>query len=172
MPDISTMPRNMAPGDFVATFGGVFEHSPWVAERAHASGLGPDTDSAAGLHRAMVQVFRRATGAERLAVLRAHPDLAGKLAAARRLTAESTHEQASAGLDALTDDERAAFGQLNSDYVEKHGFPFIIAVRDNTKASILAAFRSRIAHDTATEFEEACRQVERIAELRLKDMMP
>jgi OHCU decarboxylase len=120
----------------------------------------------------MAQVFRAATGAERLAVRRAHPDLAGKLAAARRLTTESTQEQASAGLDALTDAERAVFGQLNSDYVEKHGFPFIIAVRDNTKAGILAAFRNRLAHDTETEFEEACRQVERIAELRLKDMLP
>ncbi len=82
------------------------------------------------------------------------------------------HEQATAGLDALTDDERATFQRLNAAYVEKHGFPFIIAVRDNTKASILAAFQTRLANDRATEFATACAQVERIAELRLKDMLP
>ena len=104
--------------------------------------------------------------------MRAHPDLAGKLAAAKRLTPESTAEQASAALDALTDDERATFERLNTDYVAKHGFPFIIAVRDNTKDSILRAFHARIANDTDTEFTTACRQVERIAELRLKDILP
>ncbi|MDH5454408.1 MAG: 2-oxo-4-hydroxy-4-carboxy-5-ureidoimidazoline decarboxylase, partial [Paracoccaceae bacterium] len=108
----------------------------------------------------------------RLAVLTAHPDLAGKLAAAKRLTAESTSEQAGAGLDALTDSERIAFSELNAAYVARHGFPFIIAVRDNTKASILAAFQRRLEQDSDSEFAEACRQVERIAELRLKDMLP
>jgi len=107
-----------------------------------------------------------------MGVLRAHPDLAGKLAAAKRLTAESTSEQASAGLDALTDAERETFTQLNTDYVAKHGFPFIISVRDHDKASILAAFERRINNDTATEFAEACKQVERIAEFRLMDILP
>ena len=105
-------------------------------------------------------------------MLLAHPDLAGKLAAAKRLTADSTAEQASAALDALTDAERATFERLNAAYTARHGFPFIIAVRDNTKASILAAFETRIAHDSATEFATACAQVERIAELRLKDILP
>ena len=98
-------------------------------------------------------------------------DLAGKLAAAKRLTAESTAEQASAGLDALTDAERARFTALNSAYTQKFGFPFIIAVRDNTKASILAAFERRIENEREAEFDEACRQVERIAELRLIEAM-
>ena len=105
-------------------------------------------------------------------MLRAHPDLAGKLAQAKRLTAESTQEQASAALDALTDQERATFEALNTDYTAKHGFPFIIAVRDNSKDSILRAFQTRIANDSATEFATACAQVERIAELRLKDILP
>ena len=105
-------------------------------------------------------------------MLRAHPDLAGKLAAARRLTVASTAEQASAALDALTDAERATFQRLNAAYVEKHGFPFIIAVRDNTKASILQAFDARIANDTEREFATACAQVERIALLRLKALLP
>jgi OHCU decarboxylase len=163
----SQMPRDA----FVARFGGIFEHSPWVAERAWGLELGPAHDSATGLANAMARVFRTASHAERLGVLTAHPDLAGKLAAAKRLTAESTAEQASAALDALTDAERISFGELNAAYVARHGFPFIIAVRDNSKASILAAFQRRITNDSTSEFAEACRQVERIAELRLKDML-
>jgi OHCU decarboxylase len=98
--------------------------------------------------------------------------LAGKLAQAKRLTQESTSEQASAGLDALTDAERAAFTDLNTRYTETFGFPFIIAVRDHDKASILQAFQRRIEQDRDTEFDEACRQVERIAEFRLRDILP
>ncbi len=165
-------PSAMDRARFVARFGGIFEHSPWVAEQAHALELGPAHDSAAGLHNALARAFRAASDAERLGVLRAHPDLAGKLAAAKRLTADSTAEQASAGLDALTDEERATFQRLNADYVAKHGFPFIIAVRDHDKAAILAAFHTRIDNDTDTEFATACAQVERIAQLRLKEMLP
>lgn len=165
-------PSQMSLQDFVARYGSVFEHSPWIAERAHALELGPAHDSAAGLHNALARMFRSASEAERLGVLAAHPDLAGKLAQARRLTAESTAEQAGAGLDALTDAERETFTRLNADYTDRHGFPFIIAVRDHDKAGILAAFQRRILNDRATEFDEACRQVERIAELRLKAILP
>ncbi len=165
-------PSTMAKAEFVAAYGSIFEHSPWIAERAFDLELGPSHDSAVGLHNALARMFRSASAAERMGVLTAHPDLAGKLAAAKQLTAESTHEQSVAGLDALTDDERSTFQRLNGEYVAKHGFPFIIAVRDNTKASILAAFHTRINNDTATEFETACRQVERIAALRLKDLLP
>ncbi|MDF1706532.1 MAG: allantoinase PuuE [Paracoccaceae bacterium] len=164
-------PSQMEKADFVAKFGGIFEHSPWIAERAWELELGPAHDTPAGLHNALSRMFRSATEAERLGVLTAHPDLAGKLAAAKRLTAESTAEQASAGLDALTDAERARFTELNTAYVARHGFPFIIAVRDNTKASILAAFETRLNNDRATEFTTACAQVERIARLRLEDML-
>ena len=163
----SQMPRDA----FVAQFGGIYEHSPWIADRAYDLELGPAHDSAIGVHSALTRIFRSATHAERLAVLQAHPDLAGKLAAAKRLTPASTTEQASAALDALTDDERAQFQTLNAQYTAKHGFPFIIAVRDNTKASILAAFQSRLANPTETEFQTACQQVERIAELRLQDAL-
>jgi chitin deacetylase len=165
-------PSQMTRDRFVQRFGSIFEHSPWIAERAWELELGPAHDSAAGLHSALARMFRAASPAERLGVLCAHPDLAGKLAAARRLTPESTAEQASAALDALTDDERASFQHLNAEYVAKHGFPFIIAVRDHSKASILSAFQTRIGNDTTTEFSTACRQVERIAELRLKDILP
>jgi OHCU decarboxylase len=157
---------------FVARFGGVFEHSPWIAERAHALELGPAHDTAVGLHSALARAFRAAGETERLAVLTAHPDLAGRLAAARRLTPESTAEQAGAGLDALTDAERARFTELNEAYAAKFGFPFIIAVRGLDKDDILAAFEARIAHDRPAELAAACAQVERIALLRLKDMLP
>lgn len=165
-------PSQMDRSRFVSRFGSIFEHSPWIAERAFDLELGPAHDSATGLHSALARMFRSASRAERLGVLTAHPDLAGKLAAAKRLTPESTAEQASAALDALTDAERESFQRLNADYVSKHGFPFIIAVRDNTKDSILAAFQTRIGNDTETEFATACKQVERIAELRLKDQLP
>ncbi|ANH06201.1 MULTISPECIES: allantoinase PuuE [Shinella] len=165
-------PSQMTEEAFVARFGGVFEHSDWVARRAFADELSPANDTATGLAAALTFQFRAASDAERLRVLVAHPDLAGKLAQAKRLTASSTEEQASAGLDALTDAERARFTELNEAYVRKFGFPFIIAVRDNTKASILAAFKARIGNDRDTELATACRQVERIALLRLKAMLP
>jgi len=162
-------PSEMDKDIFIAQFGGIFEHSPWIAERAFDLEMGPTHDNAAGIHSLLTRMFRSASHDERLGVLNAHPDLAGKLAAAGKLTAESTSEQAGAGLDLLTDDERATFQKLNAQYVDRHGFPFIIAVKDNDKASILAAFYRRIDNDNATEFTEACRQVERIAELRLYD---
>jgi len=165
-------PSQMGRETFVDTYGGIFEHSPWVAEGAHALELGPAHDTAIGLHNALCRVFRSAPQDARLGVLQAHPDLAGKLAAAKRLTAESTNEQASAGLDALTDAERETFQRLNTAYVEKHGFPFIVAVRDHDKAGIMDAFQTRIDNDTDTEFAEACKQVERIAHYRLKDILP
>jgi len=164
-------PSQMDKAAFIARFGGVYEHSPWVAERAWGLELGPAHDTATGLASAFARVFRSAVRAERLGVLTAHPDLAGKLAAARRLTPDSTAEQASAALDALSDGERTTFGELNAAYTARHGFPFVIAVRDHTKASILDAFQRRLAHDSNREFAEACAQVERIAELRLKDML-
>ncbi|MBA3447882.1 MAG: allantoinase PuuE [Pseudaminobacter sp.] len=165
-------PSRMDGEEFVQKFGGVFEHSPWIAERAFELELGPAHDTAGGLHNALCRVFRTASDSERLAVLKAHPDLAGKLAAAKRLTAESTREQASAGLDALTDAERELFSKLNAAYVTTFGFPFIIAVKGRSKDEILAAFETRIGNNRATEFATACREVERIAALRLNDLLP
>ncbi|MFC6488336.1 allantoinase PuuE [Nitratireductor sp. GCM10026969] len=169
-PDL--VPSRMDEAAFVERFGGIFEHSAWIAERAFRLELGPAHDSAAGLHNALSRAFRSASGEERLGVLKAHPDLAGKLEGARRLTPESTREQASAGLDALTDEERARFTDLNTRYVQKFGFPFIIAVKDHTKNGILKAFETRIENSREEEFATACAEVERIAYLRLKDMLP
>ncbi|RWI28978.1 allantoinase PuuE [Mesorhizobium sp.] len=165
-------PSKMEFEAFVQAFGGVFEHSAWIAERAYQLELGPAHDSAGGLHNALCRVFRGASETERLSVLNAHPDLAGKLAQAKRLTTESAREQASAGLDALTDKERELFSKLNTAYVTSFGFPFIIAVKGKARQEILAEFEARIGNSRAAEFETACKQVERIALLRLKDMLP
>jgi OHCU decarboxylase len=165
-------PSRMSREGFVATFGNVFEHSPWIAERAFHLELGPAHDSATGLHNALCRIFRAASEEERLGVLKAHPDLAGRLATARRLTPESSREQASAGLDALTDAERALFLELNAAYVAAFGFPFIMAVKGRTKDQILAAFEQRIGNDRPAELATACREVERIALLRLRDLLP
>ena len=163
-------PSNMDRDEFAEQFGGVFEHSEWIAQRAFDTELGPAHDNASGVHNALARQFRMAEHDERLGVLTAHPDLAGKLAEAKRLTKESESEQASAGLDALTDEERKEFTELNEKYKEKFGFPFIIAVKGLNKPQILEAFRKRIGNDADTEFETACKQVERIARLRLDAM--
>jgi OHCU decarboxylase len=165
-------PSEMSRETFVAKYGSIFEHSPWIADGAYDLELGRTHDTAIGLHNALCRIFRSASEEQRLGVLTAHPDLAGKLAQTNSLTAESTAEQAAAGLDFLTDDEKATFTKLNDAYVAKHGFPFIIAVRDHNKASILDAFNRRINNDRATEFAEACKQVERIADFRLMDILP
>ncbi|MBD9528623.1 allantoinase PuuE [Paracoccus sp. PAR01] len=164
-------PSQMERDAFVQKFGGIYEHSPFIAERVWDAEMGAIHDTPAGLSGRMAQIFRSASDQERLGVLIAHPDLAGKLALAKRLTAESTSEQASAGLDALTDTERAEFQRVNTEYVAKHGFPFIIAVRDHDKAGIMAAMQARLANDTETERDTAERQVMRIAQLRLQDAL-
>ncbi|MEL6965881.1 MAG: allantoinase PuuE [Pseudomonadota bacterium] len=164
-------PSLMDKDAFVARFGEIFEHSPWIAERAWDAGLGASHDGPDGLHHAMAIQFRLASTDARLGVLNAHPDLAGKLAQAKRLTKESANEQKSAGLDALTDAERTQFETLNAVYTGSFGFPFIIAVKGLTKEAILQAFETRIANNRDEEFETACRQVEKIALLRLRDAL-
>ena len=161
-----------ARGDFIAKFGGVFEHSPFIAERAYDGGLVFVPLTAKGVHAALVSVFRKAGREERLGVLRAHPDLAGRLAIAGELTEDSKREQAGAGLDQLSADEHARFTEINTAYTEKFGFPFIIAVKGLGKQDILAAFEKRIHNSVEEEFETAAAQVERIALLRLLSMLP
>lgn len=156
---------------FVQKFGGVFEHSSWVAERAFASNPGVNLTSDS-VHEALVVAFRAASRDKRLAVLRAHPDLAGKLAVAGELTEDSKAEQAGAGLDRLTQAEHSRFTELNTAYTQKFGFPFIIAVKGLGKDDILSAFEVRIDNSVEEEFETATKQVEKIALLRLRAMLP
>ena len=149
---------------FVARFGGIFEHSPWVAERACPKR--PFRDVAA-LHGAMAAILRAATDEEKLGLLRAHPMLAGKEMTEDRLTADSKGEQGSAGLDRLAPDEFKRLAELNTSYSAKYGFPFIIAVRGRTKDQILAAFEARLKSEAKPEFETALAEVEKIARIRL-----
>ena len=157
---------------FVDRFGGVFEHSPWVAEAAFDAGLDGACDTASGLHALMSRAMMAGSQEQKLALIMAHPDLAGRLARAGRLTAESTKEQASAGLDQLTDAERARFTELNDAYKARFGFPFIMAVKGRSKGEIMDAFERRIAHDRDQEFSTALSEISRIALLRLGDMLP
>lgn len=165
-------PSRMSPALFVEVFGDIFEHTPQIAARAHAAGLRGEHDTAAGLHGAMVAHMRAMSVDEKRALILAHPDLAGRLALAKQLTADSLKEQGSAGLDRLTADELKRFTELNDAYKARFGFPFIMAVKGATKEQILAAFERRIAHDADAEFAEALAQIERIAALRLADRLP
>lgn len=153
---------------FAARLAHVFEHAPWVAARAvlRRPFVGRD-----GLHRAMLGVIAAASEAEQLALLRGHPDLAGKAAIAGDLTADSRREQQGAGLDRLTPAEYERFHALNRAYTERFGFPFILAVKGKTKDDILAAFAARAGNDRAVEFREALDQVGRIAAFRLADIV-
>ncbi len=153
--------------DFVALLGGIFEDSPWVADGAWASRPFAGVDD---LHGAMVAVVRRAGTEAHLDLLRAHPDLAGRLAETGRLTASSTAEQASAGLDRLTPAEKTRFNGLNEAYRDKFGFPFIIAVREHTKQSILDRFEARLANTAEQERQTALEEVFKIARLRLAQL--
>ena len=165
-------PSGMDRDDFLARFGGVFEHSPWIAEETFARGLGPEADSAEGLHRAMCAVMRAAPRERQLALIRAHPDLAGRLARRGALTEASRGEQASAGLDACSEEEFARFTELNAAYREKFGFPFVMAVRGRSRQEILAAFERRLDNDPETEFATALSEIEKIALLRLRELLP
>jgi 2-oxo-4-hydroxy-4-carboxy-5-ureidoimidazoline decarboxylase len=151
---------------FATTLGFAFELSPWVVKRAYDAA---PFDSVQALHAATLAVLEAAPEAERLALIRAHPELAGKAAIDKTLTAESNAEQASAGLDRLTPDEFERFHALNAAYRERFGFPFIIAVRLNDKASILAAMQARLENDQAAEIAEAIMQIGLISKLRLQD---
>ncbi len=153
---------------FTAALGHLAEHSPWVA--AETWSRGPFRD-AAHLHAELCRTVGAAPPERQLALLRAHPDLAGRMAQRRQLTAESTREQASAGLDRLTDAELAEFQRLNDAYRARFGFPFIICARLNAKAAILAAMQARLANTPAAEHVAALGEVAKIMQLRLQDAL-
>ncbi len=164
-------PTKLARTLFVERFGGTYEHSPWVAAAAYDAGLPADADTGPGLARAFAAAAAQGSDARKRALILAHPDLAGRLAEAKLLTNESTGEQASAGLDRLTEAERAKFTDLNDRYRSRFGFPFIIAVRGRTKADILAAFEARLRNDAEPETKTALGEIDRIAALRLQDIL-
>jgi OHCU decarboxylase len=138
---------------------------------AYDAGLASGADTAEGLAKALAAAAAKATVERKRALIEAHPDLAGKLAAAKVLTTDSTREQASAGLDRLTPDELRQFSELNDAYRARFGFPFIMAVKGKSTADILAAFNSRLANDSDAETTTALAEIDRIAALRLKDIL-
>ena len=152
--------------EFVARFGSIFEHSPWVAAGAWRE---RPFDGLTGLHGALVKVMHEAPYERRLSLIRAHPDLAGKAAIAGELTPESAGEQASAGLDALTPEQYEAFTRTNREYRERFGFPLVIAVRDHTRETILAEAGARLGRSRSEEVETALAEISKIALLRLRD---
>jgi 2-oxo-4-hydroxy-4-carboxy-5-ureidoimidazoline decarboxylase len=154
----------MPAADFVAALGDVFEHAPWVAERAAA---GRPYASAAALHAGLMQAVHGADRARQLAFLRGHPELGGKLARAGTMTEASRSEQGGLGLDRLDEEEFARFERLNAAYRERFGFPFIICVRRHTRASILAEFERRLRNDADTEVVAALDEIGCITRLRL-----
>lgn len=158
----------MGRDDFIAAVGPVFEHSPWVAERAWA--VRPFADPAA-LHAALVAAITAASPAEQLALLNAHPELAGQAARTGEITAESRGEQGRAGLDQLSEAEMARFDRLNRDYRARFGFPFIIAVQGRSRAEILQAFEHRSSGEPRTEAAVALGQVAEIGRLRLAQLV-
>jgi 2-oxo-4-hydroxy-4-carboxy-5-ureidoimidazoline decarboxylase len=161
-------PRQLSREAFVARFGGVYEHSPWIAEALFDRGLSEAEDTPRGLATSMAAVLAAAGDEAKLALIRAHPDLAGKAAIAGDLTAASKSEQAGAGLDSCTPEEYGRFQQLNQSYKQKFGFPFILAVAGKTRQEILAAFEARIGNSLETEFTTALKEIDRIARLRLE----
>jgi len=165
--------NSCAPTAFVEALRGIYEHSPWIAERATAHRPFP---SLAALRQALQAVVAQASKDEQLALLRAHPELAGKAAIAGELTAESTGEQAASGLDRCSPQEYARLQELNAQYGERFGFPFILAVKGPTgrglaRAAIIDTFARRLENGAEAEMQECLRQVHRIAEIRLNALL-
>lgn len=154
--------------DFIARYGAIYEHSPWVAERVAI--FAADVDDKDRLAELMADCVDNADKERQLTLIRAHPDLAGKLQVAGELTADSTEEQASAGLDQCSKIEYERFQALNDAYKEKFGFPFVMAVRQSNRAEILDAFGARLQNDYDAEFEAALNEIHKIARLRIDAM--
>jgi OHCU decarboxylase len=156
------------PSEFVARYGGIYERSPWVAEDAAAL-VGAD-ESVHRIAEVMAACVDNAPLERQLELIRAHPDLAGKVQVTGGLTADSAREQASAGLDRCSAEEFERFQRLNRAYREKFGFPFVMAVRDKTRAEILDAFEKRLGQGKEAEFRSALTEIHKIARLRLRAM--
>jgi 2-oxo-4-hydroxy-4-carboxy-5-ureidoimidazoline decarboxylase len=153
---------------FAGALGGVFEHSPWVARAAFADRPFASVDD---LRRALERAMRAAPRERQVALIRAHPELAGREARAGELTAESAGEQARAGLDRMSAGELAALQSLNRDYRARFGFPFVVCVREHTKESILARGAERLSHSADEEVAIALGEIAKIAGLRLADLV-
>jgi 2-oxo-4-hydroxy-4-carboxy-5-ureidoimidazoline decarboxylase len=159
--------NSLSRDEFVRIVGSVFEHSPWIAE---ATWPKRPFASVEELHRALCQTVADADEEKQVALIRAHPDLVGKLALAGQLTKESTSEQASAGLDKLSPQEVQLFQANNAAYQAKFGFPFVVCARLNKKEAILSGFKFRLPNSREQEIQTALAEIFKIAELRLRDL--
>ena len=156
--------------EFIALLGGIYEHSPWVAEAVFSEGITSEDNNINLLAERMKKVVDDSSQEIKLALLKAHPELAGKLAITGKLTKDSKVEQASAGLDQCSEEEFAQFSRLNSEYTKKFGHPFIIAVKGLKRNDILKKFSDRIDNNSQTEFSTALNEVHKIAKLRLEEL--
>lgn len=154
--------------DFVQHLGGLFEHSPWIVQQTWSARPFTSRDA---LHTALLNTVQQADTAAQLALICAHPELAGKAAEQGQLTQESTQEQASAGLNQCSPAELAEIRELNRAYREKFGFPYILAVKGRSRHDILQNFRQRLNNPRSTEFEQALQQIALITRLRLHDLI-
>ncbi|HEX8540210.1 MAG TPA: 2-oxo-4-hydroxy-4-carboxy-5-ureidoimidazoline decarboxylase [Pseudomonas sp.] len=161
-------PSTLSREDFVSAFADIYEHSPWVAEQAYDKGQGAELDVIETLHARMSDILLSADHAAQLALINAHPDLAGKAAVQGQLTEASTHEQAGAGIHQCTAEEFQRFTELNDAYKAKFAFPFIMAVKGSNRHQILAAFETRIHNPLETEFNCALAEINKIALFRLQ----
>ncbi|QUM85922.1 MULTISPECIES: 2-oxo-4-hydroxy-4-carboxy-5-ureidoimidazoline decarboxylase [unclassified Moritella] len=168
------IPSQLSQSDFVAVFADIYEHSPWVAEEAYQQyqqqGIDGDINNIATLQQCMADILLAAAPDQQLALINAHPDLAGSAAVNGELTSASTSEQAGAGIDQCTAEEFTHFTQLNDAYKAKFNFPFIKAVRGANRFLILADFKRRIQNNIDTEFKQALLEINKIAAFRLNDL--
>jgi 2-oxo-4-hydroxy-4-carboxy-5-ureidoimidazoline decarboxylase len=155
--------------EFVRVVGTVFEHSPWIAEATFVKKPFADLKN---LYQALCETVNNSSEEKQLALIRAHPDLVGKIALAGQLTKESSNEQASAGLNKLSPEEIDLFQKQSAAYKNKFGFPFVICARLNKKATILAGFETRLKNSREQEIKTALEEIFKIAELRLQDLIP
>lgn len=163
-------PSKLDRTQFLQVQGRAYEHSPWIAEALWSAGLKPEHDQVEALHHDLAAIVDAAPRDKQLALLNAHPDLAGRLAMRGELTVESGSEQAGAGLDKCSADEFRRFTDLNDIYKARFGFPFILAVKGKGRAEILQNFEHRIHNSPETEFRTALGEVHKIALLRLRDL--
>ena len=160
-------PSTLSRDAFVSAFADIYEHSPWVAEKAYDLGQRVELDEIEALHQRMSDILLSANHSDQLALINAHPDLAGKAAIQGELTESSTNEQAGAGIHQCTAEEFERFTELNDAYKEKFRFPFIMAVKGSNRHQILASFEKRIHNSVEAEFKEALAQINLIALFRL-----
>jgi 2-oxo-4-hydroxy-4-carboxy-5-ureidoimidazoline decarboxylase len=163
-------PTQLSRDQFVDLFGGVYEHSAWVAEAAYDAGLNDAHKDVDHLATVMAQFVAGASDGVKLDLINAHPDLAGKAAVRGELTVSSTSEQANAGLNECSAEEFAQFQDYNAAYKAKFGFPFIKAVRNSNRFEILSGFEQRVTNDAGTEFKTALAEIDKIAAFRLQDL--